>query len=45
MTPTEVADALGKKVDNVKVLLWRMLQDGQVSAADAMYCPVTSVIR
>jgi hypothetical protein len=37
MTPTEVADALGKPSNTVKQRLWRMSRDGQVSAADGRY--------
>jgi hypothetical protein len=41
MTPTEVADALGKTLNTVKQRLWRMSKDGQVSAADGRYSMVT----
>jgi len=41
MTPTEVADVLGKTVGSVKKLLWSMSKDGQVSASDGRYSPVT----
>jgi hypothetical protein len=41
MTPTEVADALGKSFNAVKQRLWHMSTDGQVSAADGRYSTVT----
>lgn len=41
MTPTEVADALGKKPNAVKQRLWRMSKDGQVSADGGRYACVT----
>jgi hypothetical protein len=41
MTPTEVADTLGKSINSVKQRLWRMSKDGQVSAADGRYSKVT----
>jgi hypothetical protein len=41
MTPTEVADTLGKPVNSVKQRLWRMSKDGQISAADGRYSKIT----
>ena len=41
ITPTEVADALGKNPNTVKQRLWRMSKDGQVSAADGRYSTIT----
>jgi len=41
MTPTEVADTLGKPVNSVKQRLWWMSKDGQISAADGRYSKVT----
>jgi hypothetical protein len=41
MTPTDVADALGKSFNTVKQRLWHMSKDGQVSAADGRYSTVT----
>ena len=37
MTPTEVADALGKSFNSVKQRLWQMSKDGQLSASDGRY--------
>jgi hypothetical protein len=37
LTPTEVADALGKSANTVKQTLWRMSNDGQVTADDGRY--------
>ena len=37
MTPTEVADVLGKKVNAIKQTLWRMSNDGQLSGNDGKY--------
>jgi hypothetical protein len=37
ITPTEVADALGKSFNSVKQRLWQMSKDGQVSASDGRY--------
>jgi biotin operon repressor len=31
MTPTEVADALGKSANTVKTQMWRMAQNGQLT--------------
>jgi hypothetical protein len=41
MTPTEVADALGKSFNTVKQRLWHMSKDEQVSAADGRYSTIT----
>jgi len=41
MTPTDVADALGKNSNTIKQRLWHMSRDGQVSAADGRYSTVT----
>ena len=37
MTPTEVADALGKSTNTVKVCLWRMAKDGQLDNNGGRY--------
>ena len=37
MTPTEVADVLGKKANSVKQTMWRMAADGQLSGSDGKY--------
>lgn len=37
MTPTEVADALGEKFNNVKQRLWHMAKDGQLVNQDGCY--------
>jgi hypothetical protein len=37
MTPTEVADALGKSVNTIKVRMWRMAKDGQLTNDDGRY--------
>jgi hypothetical protein len=37
MTPTEVADVLGEKVNNVKQNLWRMAGDGQLVSNEGRY--------
>ena len=37
MTPTEVADALGDNPNAVKVLMWRMARDGQLTSEDGRY--------
>lgn len=37
MTPTEVAEALGKSFNTIKQRLWHMSRDGQVSTADGRY--------
>jgi DNA-binding Lrp family transcriptional regulator len=37
MTPTEVADALGKSYNTVKQRLWQMSREGQVLASDGRY--------
>jgi hypothetical protein len=37
MTPTEVADALGKSVNTIKQRLWHMSKEGQVLADDGRY--------
>ena len=41
MTPTEVADALGKSVNTVKQRLWRMARDGQLANSNGRYSPIT----
>lgn len=43
MTPSEVADALGKKFNAVKQRLWHMSKDGQVAAADGRYSPIDPI--
>jgi hypothetical protein len=37
MTPTEVADALGKSVNTIKVRMWRMERDGQLLSSGGRY--------
>lgn len=37
MTPTEVADALGKSTNSVKVTMWRMARDGQLDNNGGRY--------
>jgi hypothetical protein len=37
MTPTEVADALGEKFNNVKQRMWQMSKDGQLVNRDGRY--------
>ncbi len=37
MTPTEVADALDKKPQNVKQRMWHMAKDGQLVSRDGRY--------
>jgi hypothetical protein len=37
MTPTEVADTLGKSVNTIKQRLWHMSQEGQVLVSDGRY--------
>lgn len=37
MTPTEVADALGKSFNTIKQRLWHMSKEGQVLASDGRY--------
>lgn len=37
MTPTEVADALGRSFNTIKQRLWQMSRDGQVAASDGRY--------
>ncbi len=37
MTPTEVADALGKSFNTIKQRLWHMSKEGQVKANDGKY--------
>ena len=37
MTPTEVADALDKRVNTVKQRLWHMSQDGLILASEGRY--------
>lgn len=43
MTPTEVADALGKNFNTIKQRLWQMSKAGQVSAADGRYAPIEPI--
>ena len=40
MTPTEVADALRKKMNTVKQTMWRMDRDGQLDNKDGRYSPL-----
>ncbi len=37
MTPTEVADVLGKSVNTIKMRMWRMAKDGQLTNDDGRY--------
>jgi len=42
-SPKEVAEALGKKANTIKQLLWRMARDGQVrSLGNGSYTPITA---
>jgi len=36
-TPKEIADLLEKKQSNIKVLLWKMVKDGEVKSVDGVY--------
>jgi hypothetical protein len=42
MTPTEVADALGKSANTIKLRLWRMSKDGQLVSQGGRYTSASS---
>jgi hypothetical protein len=43
MTPTEVSGVLGKKVNAVKYLMWKMSNEGELKAVDGRYSPAVTI--